>query len=207
MKIGFLGSGNMAQAMGKIFLGAGHEVALSVSTDPAKLEEAAASLGVRALNAQAVADFADVVVLATTWGGAKFALDQAGPMEGKHLWSIVNPLKPDYSGLEVGTTTSGSEQILAWSPGVKLTAAWPPFAEILHKGPALFGTERPNAFMCGNDEEGKAMVAELLDVLGAIPIDAGQLYAARYIEPAMMLLVHLAYAQGMGTLGSKILSP
>ena len=35
--------------------------------------------------------------------------------------------------------------------------------------------------------------------------DAGPLYAARFIEPAMFLLVHLAYRQEMGQVGARLL--
>ena len=41
-------------------------------------------------------------------------------------------------------------------------------------------------------------MAGLVRETGAEVIDAGPLTAARFIEPALMLLVSLAYAQGMG---------
>jgi 8-hydroxy-5-deazaflavin:NADPH oxidoreductase len=49
----------------------------------------------------------------------------------------------------------------------------------------LLGAEDPAA---------KETVAGLVRDLGGHPIDAGPLTAARYVEPAMMLLVSLAYA-------------
>ena len=45
-------------------------------------------------------------------------------------------------------------------------------------------------------ETGKPIEIEELDLE---PVDAGPLLAARYVEPANMLLVHLAYRQGLGT--------
>lgn len=196
----------MARAMGRIWIGGGHEVALSLSRDPEKLKSAAQAIGAQALTAAGAAAFGDVVVLATTWEGAKPALQQAESLDGKLLWSIVNPLKPDFTGLEVGTDTSGSEQIAALVPGSRFAAAWPPFAEILAQGPAEIGGQKPTAFVCGEDGGAKQSVSELLLLLGAEPIDAGPLYAARFIEPAMMLLVHLAYGQGMGQVGTRLLT-
>lgn len=43
-----------------------------------------------------------------------------------------------------------------------------------------------------------AVVAKLVDEIGANPVNAGPLALARYTEPACMLLVQLAYAQGLG---------
>lgn len=37
------------------------------------------------------------------------------------------------------------------------------------------------------------------------PVDAGPLKNSRYVEPAMMLLIQLAYAQKMGQVGFKLL--
>jgi predicted dinucleotide-binding enzyme len=42
------------------------------------------------------------------------------------------------------------------------------------------------------------VVATLVSDIGAAPVDAGPLKLARYAEPAAMLLVQLAYAQGFG---------
>jgi predicted dinucleotide-binding enzyme len=47
------------------------------------------------------------------------------------------------------------------------------------------------AFTAGDVE---TMLAELIRDIGAHPVDAGALSAARLVEPAMMLLVSLAYS-------------
>jgi 8-hydroxy-5-deazaflavin:NADPH oxidoreductase len=50
------------------------------------------------------------------------------------------------------------------------------------------------------------VLISLLEESESEVIDAGPLWAARYIEPAMMLLVNLAYAQGYGSrVGYKFL--
>ena len=53
-------------------------------------------------------------------------------------------------------------------------------------------------FVAGDDGEAKATVAGLLSALPGAVTDAGDLTAARFIEPAMMLLVLLAYGLGHG---------
>lgn len=45
----------------------------------------------------------------------------------------------------------------------------------------------------------------LIEDLGAMPVDAGPLTSARYIEPAMMLLVSLAYAGEPRDIGLRLL--
>ena len=69
----------------------------------------------------------------------------------------------------------------------------------------LYG-QHISAFYCGNDASAKASVASLLRDLDLDPIDAGPLTSARYIAPAGMLCVQLAYGMGMGAkLGMKLL--
>jgi hypothetical protein len=48
-------------------------------------------------------------------------------------------------------------------------------------------------------------VERLIEELGAMPVDAGPLTSARYIEPAMMLLVSLAYAGEPRDIGLRLL--
>ena len=62
----------------------------------------------------------EVVVLATPWNAAQDALRSCGNLKGKILLDCTNPLKADLSGLEVGHTTSGSEQVAAWSEGARV---------------------------------------------------------------------------------------
>jgi 8-hydroxy-5-deazaflavin:NADPH oxidoreductase len=55
-----------------------------------------------------------------------------------------------------------------------------------------------SVFVCGDDAAAKGVVATLMWSLPATVTDAGPLENARYVEPAMMLLVRLAYGQGLG---------
>jgi predicted dinucleotide-binding enzyme len=60
-------------------------------------------------------------------------------------------------------------------------------------------------FVCGDDDEAKAIVAGLVRDLGAGPVDAGALAAARFVEPAMMLMVSIAYAGVPRDVGLRML--
>jgi len=60
-------------------------------------------------------------------------------------------------------------------------------------------------FYCGDDPGAKSAVAELLRDVGVDSIDAAPLTNARFLEPAMMLLIQLAYPLRMGPLGLKLI--
>jgi 8-hydroxy-5-deazaflavin:NADPH oxidoreductase len=207
MNIGILGAGRMTNALGRRFVKSGHRLVVSYSRDRTKLEKTAQDLGggTRAASPEEAAHFGDVVLLAAGWDGAAAALKAAGSLAGKTVWSIVTPLKPDLSGLVVGTTTSGSEELAKVVPGAAFVAGWPPFADVLAAPSAPFSPDRPTLFFCGDDAGGKAAILPLLETLDVDAVDAGPLRAARFIEPSMFLLVHLAYAQNMGSVGTRLL--
>ena len=207
MKIGILGAGSMTNALGKRFVGKGHELVISYSRDPAKLAGAAAAIGggTRAASPAEAAAFGDVVLLATGWEGAAGALEAAGPLDGKVIWSIVNPIAPDYSGLRMGTTTSGSEELAKVARGAAFVAGFPPFADVLASPSTHFGDERPTLFYFGDHEPAKQKVAPLFDALDVDAVDCGPLSAARFVEPAMFLLVHLAYGRKLGQVAARLL--
>ena len=207
MKIGIIGAGNMGTGMGKFWAKNGHQLMVSYSRSADKLNAAAAAVSADSLTgtpAEAV-QFADVVVLSVAWAAVADALQQAGSLEGKILFSCVNALLPDMSGLAVGTTTSAAEEIAKLAPGARVVEAMPLFAEVLHSPSRQFGEQTPSVFFCGDDAAAKAIVADLLRETECEPIDAGPLRNARYIEPAGMLLVQLAYAQQMGPVAMKLL--
>jgi 8-hydroxy-5-deazaflavin:NADPH oxidoreductase len=207
MKIGIIGAGNMGTGMGKLWAKNGHQLMFSYSRSPEKLKAAAEAVSADTLTgtpAEAV-QFADVVVLSVAWAAVEDALQQAGSLDGKILFSCVNALLPDMSGLAVGTTTSAAEEIAKLAPGARLVESMPLFAEVLHSPSREFGEQIPSVFYCGDDAEAKAIVADLLRETEVEAIDAGPLRNARYIEPAGMLLVQLAYGQQMGQIAMKLL--
>lgn len=200
MNIGIIGSGNVGMNLAKIWVKNGHRVKLSFSRDASKLRTGAESLGKNASagSPRDAAFFGDVVVLAVPWGAVAEAIEAAGPLSGKILFSTVNALNTDMSGLAVGTTTSAAEEIAKLAPDARVIEALPPFAELLATGSTLVDGAQGTVFCCGEDSAGKTIVSQLLREAGVEVIDAGALTQARFIEPTMMLLVRLAYAQGFG---------
>lgn len=198
MRIGIIGAGNVGTGLAKL-LSPKHEVMLSFSRDRAKLDATAKNFGTRSGEVAEAAAFGDVVVLATPYTSNQEALHQAGtPDKGKILWDCTNPLKTDFSGLLIGTTTSAGEETAALAPWARVVKAIPPFAEVMHSGSLEVGGGKPGVFVCGDDASARTTVASLVEDLGAEPVNAGGLTLSRYVEPANMLLVALAYGNGFG---------
>lgn len=86
-----------------------------------------------------------------------------------------------------------------------MVEALPVFAEVLTSESRRFGDQQATVFYTGDDQQAKQVVADLLRELDVEPIDAGALKKSRYVEPAMMLLIQLAYAQQLGQVGFKLL--
>lgn len=184
MNIGIIGTGNMGSGLGKIWAKNGHKLMFSYSRDAAKLEKIASEIGSNAsvgTPAEAV-KFADVVVLSVPYGAVTDALTAAGSIDGKILFSIVNALLPDMSGMAVGTTTSAAEEIAKLSPEARVVEALPVFAEVLNSPSRSFGEQLATVFYTGDDAESKQVVADLLREIDVDPIDSSLKAGARILH-------------------------
>lgn len=200
MKIGIIGAGNVGTGLTKLLTPKGHEIILSFSKDSNKLTQTAKAFGAKSGSVAEAVAFGEVVVLATPWVVTKDAIAQAGSPPGKKIvWDCTNALKPDLSGLAIGTTTSAAEEIQKAAPWARVVKAIPPFAEAMQSGSLRIGTKGAGVFVASDDAEAKRVVTALVQDMGAEATDVGPLTNARYIEPACYLVVHMAYMQGAGT--------
>lgn len=195
MNISIIGTGRLGSALGARLAYLGHSVLFSGGSPEAVASVVATLPGARhGTNAEA-AEFGDIVVLAVPFGAIATAIEQTeGRLADTVLWSCVNALTPDTSGLAVGFDNSGAEEVAKLARGARVVAALPPFAQLLAPdGPILVGGQKPTVFACGDDEQAKLEVLALIGELGLAGVDAGPLVTARLVEPAMMLVVGLAY--------------
>jgi 8-hydroxy-5-deazaflavin:NADPH oxidoreductase len=199
MKIGMIGAGNVGTGLTKYLVPAGHEVMFSFSKDMAQLRVTAQQFGATAGTVAEAVAFADVVVLCTPFAATPTALQQVGDVVGrKPLWDCTNALKPDMSGLVIGTTTSASEEVQKLAPWADVVKGIPPFAEVLHSGNLKLQGGSIGVFTCSDNAAAKQLVTGLLTTLGVSVTDAGPLVNSRYTESAGFLLIQLAYTQGLG---------
>ncbi len=198
------GAGNIGTPIARRLAAKGHKVTIGFGRDAARLAAVAAEIdGTATTDLGAAAAKADVVVLAVPWGAAQGALAGAGDLTGKLVWDCTNPLLPDLSGLTIGTTDSGGEQVARWAPGARVVKGVPPFADLMGAAGATApvtpdGMPPPAVFVCSDDPAARRIVLGLVSDLGAQPVEAGPLAMARCTEPVGMLLIKLGYAQGLG---------
>ena len=201
MRIGIIGAGNVGTGIGRRLAIAAHDIVVGFARTPEALQTAVAAIGGGARGGSTLdaAEHGEVVILATPWPVTLEAVAPlAAALAGKVVWDCTNPLKADMSGLALGTTTSGGEEIALALPGAQCVKAIPPFAELLHATSTDLGGRLPGVFVCGDDAAARAIVAGLVAEIGAEAIETGPLALARCTEPLGLLLVHLAYVEGLG---------
>jgi NADPH-dependent F420 reductase len=202
MKIAIIGAGNVGGTLGRIWAKKGHDIFFGVRhPQDDKTRQVVQSIGTKA-QAGTVAEaaaFGQVVVLATPWPTAEAAIKQAGDLSGKVLIDCTNPLKSDFSGLALGFSTSGAEQVAQWAKGAKVFKAFNTTGYNIMADPVINGT-RTVMFVCGDDEVAKPAVLQLAGDIGFDAVDAGKLVQARLLEPLAMLWISLAYR---GTAGRE----
>jgi predicted dinucleotide-binding enzyme len=203
VKLGIIGAGSLGTALGERFIERGHPIMFGGASSA---QDAAVRLRARVGSNAETAAFGDVIILAVPFAAIDAALAEAGPLGGRVLWSCVNALKPDYTGLAIGFNNSAAEEVARRAPGARVVAALPPFAHAIAARRLCYERDlEPTVFICGDDAAANKIVEGLVRDLGAHPADAGPLKAARLVEPAMMLAVSIAYAGVPREVGLRLL--
>ncbi|PYR71494.1 MAG: NADP oxidoreductase [Acidobacteria bacterium] len=178
MKIGIIGAGMIGATTARLFVDAGHDVAVSNSRGPESLRVLVSELGprARAMTVDDAASFGDIVLLAVPWRSPE-ALPSPERVRGKVVIDAMNPYRPDGALVDLGDSTS-SEETLKRLPGARLVKA---FNTIWYKHlasrarPDLRVDERHAIFVAGDDEEAKRVVMQLIEQIGFAPVATGNL--------------------------------
>jgi len=203
VNLGIIGAGSLGTALGGRLAERGHTIMFGGG---ASAQDAALRQRARVGSNAETAAFGDVVILAVPFAAIDAALAESAPLRGRVLWSCVNAFKPDYTGLVVGFDNSAAEEVARRVPGGLVVAALPPFAHAIAAGQLSYDRGlAPTVFVCGDDAAAKGIVERLVRDIGAHPVDAGPLEAARLVEPAMMLAVSIAYAGVPRDVGLRLL--
>jgi 8-hydroxy-5-deazaflavin:NADPH oxidoreductase len=195
MKIGIIGSGIVAQTLGKAFLTEGNDVMIG-SRNPEKetiKKWKTVNPGGKSGSFTDAAAFGELLVLATAGHVAAQALQACGlkNLERKTVIDVTNPVAPappEKGVLKFSTTLDKSlmEQLQQLVPAAKFVKAFNSVGNSLMYKPVFKGGI-PTMFICGNDEEAKKQVTEILDRFGWETEDMGAVEAARAIEPLCIL--------------------
>jgi predicted dinucleotide-binding enzyme len=197
MRIGILGSGLMGGKLGTIFARAGHDVVFSYARKRERLDKLAAEAQgkARAGTPREAAQGAQAVLLAVHWSRIDDVLEAAGDLTGKVILNCSLPMSADDTGLVVGHTSSGSEELSRKLPGSSVISAFNtvPSEVLFEVFQAKGGDAKPSLVYCGDHARGKEIAAGLIRDAGFEPLDAGPLRIARYTEPFALLIGQLAY--------------
>ncbi len=201
MRLAVLGTGGVGGTLGVKWATAGHSVVFG-SRDPAsekvqKLLQAGGANSCADLPHEAIAG-ADAILLAVPWPAIEQTLATLGDLSGRLLIDCSNPLKSDFSGIEVPAAGSAAQQIAAWAPGAIVVKAFNSAGVKTMRDP-MFGTQKATMFYCGDDEAAKIILAQLITDIGFEPLDAGGLDMAGSIEALAMFYIHLAFKRGVGS--------
>src|SRR5262249_5163505 len=193
MKVGVLGSGDVAKVLAGGFLKHGHDVMMGTRTTSKLADWAKANPKGRVGGFADAAKFADLVVLAVKGTVALEALRAAGAanLAGKPIIDATNPIAdaPPVNGiLKFFTTLDESlmERLQREFAEARLVKAFNSVGNALMVNPQ-FKEGKPTMFICGNDEAAKQTVRGILDQFGWETADMGKAEAARAIEPLCML--------------------
>jgi 8-hydroxy-5-deazaflavin:NADPH oxidoreductase len=201
MKIGIIGSGHVAQALGKGLIELGHEVMLGTrDTDKKELDwwrkksHKNASLG----STTEAAYFGETAFLAVSWHAAEDVIAQVRPsLASKIVIDVTNPLvfeEGQAPQLTIGHTMSAGEIVQASLPDshVVKTLNMVGFEHLIKP---KFKQGIPVMFLCGNNESAKTHTASLLKECGWQDIvDLGGIEKSRILEPLSLLWIEYGVA-------------
>jgi 8-hydroxy-5-deazaflavin:NADPH oxidoreductase len=172
MRIGIVGAGRIGANAARLFAKAGHDVVLSFSRDQDKLDALAAELGGRARSPREAVEASEVVLFSVPWRLVADVLEQTGSLEGKIVIDTTNQFGA--GGVEDLGGRTAAQVNAARMAGARYTKAFNTLTSSFQAEAAgRTGPDRVVMFLCGDDEEAKAVVAGLIDDAGFTPIDVG----------------------------------
>lgn len=193
MKVGVLGSGDVAKALGEGFLKHGHEVMMGTRTTAKLAEWQKQHPKGKVGGFPDAAKFGELLVLAVKGDAAAEALLAAGSknLDGKPVIDATNPIAdtpPTNGVLKYFTYMDESlmERLQQEFPTAHFVKAFNSVGSA-HMVNPQFKDGKPTMFICGNDDSAKRIVNGVLDQFGWETADMGRVEAARAIEPLCML--------------------
>lgn len=192
MKIGVLGSGEVARALAEGFVKHLHDVTMG-TRDASKLAEFAKTHRVRVGSFADAAQFGDVLVLAVRGDAAADVLKAAGAanIKGKTVIDPTNALVGEVPANGVLRSSTAPNESLMGNlqrqfPDVHFVKAFNCVGSATMVDPR-FKEGKPTMFIAGDDAAAKKTVATICEQFGWEVEDCGPADAARAIEPLAIL--------------------
>ena len=188
MKIGIIGAGKVGGGLGRLWVRAGHQVLFS-SRHPKRLRVLVekAGPGAHAGDVGDAALFGDVILLSPNFWGVDNALEAAGPLKGKIVIDVTNPVDWNLNGRTIRSltpSTTAGEELAKKLPTAHIVKAFStiPASFIPHGIYRTGEFQRLVVFYCGDSLTSKVVVHQLIADSGFVGLDAGRLQMAKELE-------------------------
>lgn len=193
VKIGILGSGDVGKTLAKGFLKYDYQVMIG-SDHVEKLEEfKEENSKVETGTFEQSAQWADLVVLCVKGTVAEKIVEKTKTnLFGKIVVDTTNPIAdapPENGVLKFFTSLEESlmERLQKIAPDAQFVKALNSIGSGLMINPDFGDSTKPTMFICGNSEDAKKTVSEILQKFGFEVEDVGKVESARAIEPLCIL--------------------
>jgi predicted dinucleotide-binding enzyme len=185
MTIGIIGAGNIGQGIAKRLASAGIPASIANNRGPSSLSSIVKNLGAGITAAEIkVAAKADIVFLAVPWSAYADAVAGLGPWGGRIVVDAMNAASVGPEGFRPADLGGRpSSQIVADRlPGARVVKAFNTLqAAALASDPHADGGKRV-LFVSGDDAPAKLEIAQLIDRLGFVAIDLGDVEMGRRLQ-------------------------
>lgn len=192
-KVGILGSGDVGKTLAQGFLKYDYQVMIG-SDHPEKLEEFKnENPKVETATFEQSAQWAELVVLCVKGTVTEKVVEKTKRyLSGKIVVDTTNPIAdapPDNGVLKFFTSLEESlmERLQKIAPDAQFVKALNSIGSGLMINPDFGGGIKPTMFICGNNENAKMKVSEILQKFGFEIEDVGKVESARAIEPLCIL--------------------
>ena len=193
VKVGILGSGDVGKALAKGFLKNGYQVAIG-SDHPEKLAEfKRKNPEMETATFDQAAQFGDIVVVCVKGTVSEKIVEKVKRhLTGKTVIDTTNPIAdapPQNGVLKYFTSLEESlmERLQKIAPDAQFVKAFNSIGSALMVNPEFVDGTKPTMFICGNNDDAKKKVHEILEKFGFEVEDMGKVESARAIEPLCIL--------------------
>jgi predicted dinucleotide-binding enzyme len=193
VKVGILGSGDVGKTLAKGFLKNGYQVAIG-SDHPEKLAEfKRENPEMETATFEQAAQSGDIVVVCVKGTVAEKIVEKVKRhLTGKTVIDTTNPIAdapPQNGVLKYFTSLEESlmERLQKIAPDAQFVKAFNSIGSALMVNPDFGDDRKPTMFICGNNDDAKKKVYEIVEKFGFEVEDMGKVESARAIEPLCIL--------------------